>query len=227
MYTIDCTPEWNFSVIADGHQYDIVWAKRVRVEDGYTSYRIMVEKDGENADEYEDAIRLAVKAASAYRTGQVHAELKQRPEYYKPEAVKDFIVELYERSVNGEYLGQLMDELLYVDTVVQILEANAQHVYEMIRELIEEKRLGINGAILTSYEELAETRLHWENQVGHKQFSRSDLPDGLWGCTYCGSTGWLDDVSPTEVECIQDAYKDSEGMSTFFTHREEESSSSD
>jgi hypothetical protein len=227
MNTYETTPIWNFSVLAEGHRYDVVWEKRFIVELDYTTYGITVQKDGEQAGISEPDVLLAVKAAAAYKNGQINAELKQHSDYYKRDVVKDFIVELYERSTEGEYLGQLVDELLYVDTVVKILDTNQQRVYELIRELIEEERLGTNGAILISYEELAETRKHWEEQVGHKQFSRSDLPDGMWGCTYCGSTGWLDDVAPTEVECVKDAYKNEEGMSTFFTHQEEDSTSSE
>jgi len=225
MNTYETTPIWNFSVLADGHRYDIIWEKRVVVELDYIGHGITVQKDGEEASTSEEDVLLAVKAAATYRAGQIHAEFKKLPKYYETEVIKNFIVDLYQRSVEGEYLGQLVDELLYVDTVVHILELNQQKVYELVRELVEEERLGTNGSILTSYEKLAETRQYWEDQVGHKRFSRSDLPDGLWSCTYCGSTGWLDDVNPTELECIKDKYKDSEGTSTFFTHREEQASS--
>jgi hypothetical protein len=109
------------------------------------------------------------------------------------------ILELFNRSREGEYLGQAANnDLLYVQDVAAIFDEPMGDTLSTVAELIEEGKIGLNGMIFTTNEAYERTFEHYREANGHRRLTASDF--GYWSCAACGSFGdeWDD---PADTPC--------------------------
>jgi hypothetical protein len=218
MYTVERTAEWTYHVSAHGSHYEVNWLRCHIIEMDYVEYRLSATKDGEKTGGSEDDVWSAKQVAANYRLRQLHDEYQSRISFSDDEAVKTAMIDVFERSLTKEYMGQLATEdVYYTEVMPQIFDKSVEDVHRLIWELVDENRIGVNGFILISHEQRVANYEAWEKRVGHKMFSRSDLPDGLWGCHYCGASGWLNEVAPTSISCGKDAHRDENGNDIHFS----------
>lgn len=190
-YEILKREDWVFELTVDGDNYRVIWMNNIRTFDSYEEHRLTVSKNGAEHEDRDDLnTRAVIEAAHAYRIRQLHLEYGLDDSMFivrkdRRERLKEVILDLAERSWKDEFLGQYLFGFLYTETVVEILKA--RDGYELISELIAEKKLGLNGAILISYEEYAENFAAQERRTGHKKISFNDQGD--WYCDFCKLEG--------------------------------------
>lgn len=75
----------------------------------------------------------------------------------EPGVLKEVILELFDRSQTGEYLGNWSDnERFTVQDLVAILELDEEHIYPSLRQLAVEGKLSLQGKLLKTYDPEAE-----------------------------------------------------------------------
>jgi hypothetical protein len=207
---------WSFSTSYGNHTYDVKWVYLKDSNGDFTYPYLLPFKDGEtlsySAEENNSKVRNAINAAIASRV----TELKK--EYVIPltdsdlvrwEKAKDAIESLANRSLDDEYVGQQSSMGLYTQDVSTILDIQEYQIIQLTRELINEKRIGLNGLIYTTFEKYDKSRKFWEEKTGHKNFDRSDM--GSWWCHYCGVRGDVqDELQPQDIECAEGKFYESE-----------------
>lgn len=180
----------------DGRSIDH-WGKLVDPETG-ESIRFEQGKDWQ-----EQAIRNAV---AAFRVAQLREELQLAnsiPFMTDEEVRKSTVLDLFERSERGEYLGQLSThQFFYVQNLAAILDMDMHRALEIVDRLVAEGKLGLNGMILIPHEQQEDGFRHWEKQTGHRRLSMGDF--GNWSCSACGSWGDERD-DPKAVACERTA----------------------
>lgn len=142
------------------------------------------------------------KAAATLRIAQIRKELnldQSLPFRTDREFRKSLIIELFERSQRGEYLGQLTgQQIFYVQEVAEIFGTEMRNILELIDELSAEGKIGLNGMILIPHRDQEDTFAHWEKSTGHRRITVGDF--GNWGCSACGK--WGDEYdSPKDFPC--------------------------
>lgn len=116
-----------------------------------------------------------------------------------PEPRAQAVLELFRRSVEGEYLGQgTNNELLYVQDIAAIFGEDLGVTLAVVDELVAAGKLGLNGMILTTNEAYEETFELYRKTNGHLRLTASDF--GYWACSACGASGdeWDD---PADTPC--------------------------
>lgn len=208
MATITEREAWAFSLNVDYHHYRVVWLIATRVEDGYEEFRLIAYKDRQRFSGYkEDSdVDAALEAARAFRIRQLQETYSfgSSLAYYQGDftVAKNSIVELAKRSWDNEFLGQYMFSWLYLDNVALILELSLGEVQSLVRELIAEKKLGINGAILIPFEDYEAELEEKEKLSGHKEIHYNQ--EGGWYCGFCGASGESQSGDhPLDFPCIQ------------------------
>jgi len=116
------------------------------------------------------------------------------------EPKKAMILELFHRSEQGEYLGQLSsNQNLYVQDLAAILDLAFGHTRDLVDELVAEGKVGLDGMILVSNEHYEDSFRYWEEKTGHRRLTVGDW--GPWGCQACGQSG--DEYEdPSEYPCV-------------------------
>lgn len=155
---------------------------------------------GEETDLEHDLKESFKAAASAFRVSELRRGLKLNSiDMFSDESKKKAILDLFYDSQRGKYIGQTShNSLVYVQDISELLRLNLRVALRYFQELIEEKKIGLNGMILTSYSTYEESRVRQEKQTGHKSISISDF--GYWYCATCKQRG--DDYSdPSDYKC--------------------------
>lgn len=203
---------WSFATQYDDHTYEVKWANLTRIDGSYTEPYLFVEKDGQQLSDKQErksvAAQSAIQAAIAFRVAELHAEytIPAGTDIERWEKAKDAIESLASRAIDDEYVGQQSSMGLYTQDVANILGIPEYQIIQLTRELIAEKRIGLNGLIYTSFDRYNSARQYWENKTGHKNFDRSDM--GSWWCNYCGVRGDVQDtLQPKDIECIEGKYE--------------------
>lgn len=139
-------------------------------------------------------------AASAFRISEIQSEINLNSvEMSKADARKNKILEFFEDSRKGKYLGQKShNSMFYVQDAAELLKISLKSAIGYVNELIQEEKLGLNGLIIVSYEDYAREKKIVREETGHKSISRSDF--GWWSCSSCGKSG--DDwTNPKDFKC--------------------------
>lgn len=75
----------------------------------------------------------------------------------EPGVLKEVILELFDRSQTGEYLGNRSgNERFTVQDLAAILELEEEHIYPSLRQLAVEGKLSLQGKLLRTYDPDAE-----------------------------------------------------------------------
>ena len=212
-YEVATREDWVFALSVDGNDYRVVWTGLEVFETGYTDHFLQLFENGvEVSSSFKGNTKAVIEAVIAYRAIQLREEYNIAKARFANEvesyskAAKDMIVALAERSWAQEYVGQYNNVNLYLETVAYILEEPLGQISRWVGELIDEKRIGLNGAILISYENYEASRLRQEAFTGHKEYDSTDSGD--WGCGYCGAHAWAEEgVDPHSMPCSKDAYR--------------------
>jgi len=213
------TEEWEFSAEVYGIKYRAVWVHYSYQKWGTEARFLVVERDREeyhcNQIGKEDPLVMAFTASAiAFRVEEIKRSYKGldtndrwiEPEKFH-ERAKEVLVTLAELSWDGEYMGQEKNETFYLQHAAPLMGFDMSEMWPLARELMEEKRIGLNGAILIPYDDYAATKASQESSTGHKDYDATDM--GGWWCNYCGARRWPEEqVNPKDVPCIEDAYVD-------------------
>lgn len=165
--------------------------------------------DTETGEKFNDEQRpwlqsVILEAVNSFR----HAELRDSMEifdsfYPDREAQKSLIIELFERSQRGEFIGQsasLAIANVYMQDIATILRLTEREALELIDELVAESKLGLSGMILVTHESYMDSFAEELKRTGHRALTVSDF--GHWSCSVCFAGG--DDYSdPKDYPCIK------------------------
>lgn len=203
--------DWTLGLSFEGLQVEFRWRELSyqgrsmghwgRIFDAATGEELYFNRSDERWRE------LAIqRTAATLRIAQLREELKldqSLPFRTDPEFRKSLILELFERSQRGEYLGQLTgQQLFYVQEVAEIFGTT---MLDHIDELSAEGKIGLNGMILIPHEDQEEAFESWEKSTGHRRITVGDF--GNWGCSACGQWGDEQD-DPRDFECKTPAAAD-------------------
>lgn len=147
-------------------------------------------------------VQSICSASSSFRKTELNKQYENiiSSSHSSPELLDDLIIDLYEQSTQGVYLGQISNnQLFYVQDLSQLLNFPNGFTLRKIDALIRDKRIGLNGMILISYEQYAENKKKAEIVTGHKGFNSSDF--GNWFCSVCNQDG-DEYTNPREFPCI-------------------------
>jgi hypothetical protein len=140
--------DWRMHIHVNKHAYDFNWVRITRVADGYTTHKVRVYADGHLLDNADKQASRIIETVSAYRVSELSDKYKW--DYTQPGSVhtflQDSIAELAERAAEGEYLGQSVNEFLYINLVARIL--NWSEIGDDVLEMVEDGRLSLNGNII-------------------------------------------------------------------------------
>lgn len=204
-------PKWAISFFYNGDTTEFAWCHvyGAKEDNPYSDYHPRVRVNGEEVDIYKNL--HALKIAQTLRAPEVRKELQDAlseegsiiRDFYRDSDIADAAEILYERAQTGEFLGQLNGRMIYVQEVAEILDCAVGTVLGAVSNvLIPEKRLGLNGMILTTWESQEKTKAFLEWHFGHKDMDRGDF--GWWSCAHCGKSG--DDYSdPSAEKCERPA----------------------
>jgi len=145
-------------------------------------------------------------AASAFRVSEIQSKINLNSvEMSKKDARKNKILEFFEDSQKGKYLGQKSNNAtFYVQDAAELLRISLKSAIDYVNELIKEEKIGLNGLILIPYEDYAREKTIVRKETGHKSISISDF--GWWSCSSCGKGG--DDwTNPKDFKCEDDGIK--------------------
>jgi len=148
------------------------------------------------------------KAASSFRRTELQQEIDRNGfEWIQSEELKKAkILELFERSEAGEYLGQsTSNQNIYVQDIAAILDLGFGHTRDLVDELVAQGKVGLSGMILISNEHYEDSFRYWEDKTGHRRLTVGDW--GPWGCQACGQTG--DEYEdPSDYPCVTPAERE-------------------
>lgn len=195
---------WTFTVIYQDKTVNVVWEEKFHKGNSMGYWLDVIDPTtGDSFQGYTDDFseKSVRQAAIAFRVGQI--KLKTDMRIPTNEALKEAILELFERSENGEYLGQYIHSSFYVQDVARILDYPMSMVVEMVDELVAEGKLGLTGMILIPNKDYIAAFKSWEESTGHKRLTVSDF--GYWGCAACGKNGdseGPDSVWAADTPCV-------------------------
>lgn len=211
MSDLNLRDDWVFELKADKSHLKVIWQYASRVSDGYGEHFLIVEDcKKDNADTNNTVQQTehygAVEAARAYRIHELQKEydlpnsLSMVGKNWR-DTVKETILDLKRRADSGEYMAQHHNEHFYVQHAEDII-GRYYDVLEIVDELVQEGKLGLNGMILIDYVEQEEAYSRAKTRTGHERFNVSDW--GYWACGFCGNSGDPeDDLRPEDVPCVK------------------------
>lgn len=142
--------DWRMHIHVNKHAYDFNWVRITRRDDGYTTHEVRVYADGHLLDSADKQFNRIVEAVFAYRVSELSDKYKW--DHRKVSSVhtflQDSIAELAERAAEGEYLGQSINEFLYIKLVARILGWSESAIHDEVLEMVEAGRLSLNGSII-------------------------------------------------------------------------------
>lgn len=193
MYQLKYTTLWEAAVFAAGKAGTALWQRIDVVETGLVDYRLTLADDEGDQDLLEAGLEV--------RREQLRQEM-DLPELGDVDSIADLFVDLHIRSMDGEFVGQRVAGILYVQDVAALLDGEMADVMPAVEKLSAEKRLALNGMILWDWQEVAASREREFQRTGHHQLAVSDF--GYWSCRACGQSG--DDYTlPTDYPCVDEA----------------------
>lgn len=201
MYEVKYTPKWSADVSVGDRAGTAVWYRYEVEETGLVDYALRMEAAG---SDYQD--RELLKAAVEVRREELRAELAL-PDPDEVEQVGDLIMDLYTRSQEGEFVGQLRGGMLYVFDVAELLKCRVADVFPAVERLFDQERIALNGMILWDWEEIERQRQLAFKRTGHRALSQSDF--GYWSCASCGKHG-DDYTDPEDYPCVADTSQDTD-----------------
>lgn len=212
-------PQWAMGLMYEGRFTEIAWCHVTAADDNnrFSDYAVRVRVDGEassvdkNPKAYDIArdLRIAEIRKGLEAMKKVKSNDESSSRFYYLSDIADATETLFHRAKRGDFVGQRLGTILYVQEVAEILENKPSTVLQTIHQvLLPERRIGLNGMILTSWEAYEEVRRSLEEQFGHKDMVLSDF--GSWSCAACGKHGDEFD-NPADKECVS---YDKESVST-------------
>lgn len=199
MYQLKRTTSWEAPVTAGGKTGTALWQRIDVVETGFVEHRLTLAGDDRDQDLLEAGLEV--------RREQLRQELVL-PDPADVGAVADLCVDLYTRSVNGEFVGQTVAGLLYVQNVAALLNGTVADVMPAVAQLSADKRLALNGMILWDWQDVTDSHERQFQRTGHRRLAVSDF--GYWSCRACGKSG--DEYTvPTDYPCT-DAVPEDTGL---------------
>lgn len=194
---------WKLGLTFDNKEYLFEWYEYIHEGKSFGYCKNVTVVGEEDQPRNSTEVELVVTAAEALRTAQVRNEIKA-DFIFEKEEIKEAILRYFDRASKGEYLGQPTGGLLYVGNIADILSFPVGYVRDFVEDLIEDKRIGLNGDILIPYKDYMETFKYWFDKTGHKRLTVSDF--GGWYCTECGQVGSGDESEtsdPKKFPCIK------------------------
>lgn len=200
------TPLWAMQYKYNNEVVDVAWCRVHSTNSDFADYTVRIRVNREIVDNYRN--KHLFDTANTLRKHEVRNQLLSEREvstfgetFFKKEDIADATEKLWKRAGSGEFVGQFNSTMIYVQEIAEILNLEMPKVLKVIDEImIPQKRIGLNGMILTSWESQEEARISLERSTGHKNLSMSDF--GYWGCSACGKHG--DDYeNPKDYSCVK------------------------
>lgn len=199
------TPQWAMQFVYNGDITDVAWCQITSTTNNFADYGVRIRVNGVIVDDREN--QESFEVAKTLRKQEVYKELLEGKKadilgdtsFYNRDDIADATETLWKRASTGEFVGQFNSSMIYVQEVASILGIHMSKVLEAIDGiLVPQKRIGLNGMILTTWESQEGERAFLEEKYGHKNMSLSDF--GYWGCSACGKHG--DDYdNPKDYPC--------------------------
>jgi hypothetical protein len=154
----------------DGH--DVSWMAYSGVNSNdvsYTGYQLqcqcdfLVQRDPQSGTIIHtgDSHHCRYKAAAIMlREREVQEELDQEfagsirsggLAFMREDCLPDLLLRLFARHQTGEWIGQFDDQALYLQTLAHILDTPMRTLDQAARKLMDERRIGLSGAILSEW----------------------------------------------------------------------------
>jgi hypothetical protein len=200
---------WFLKISFDSRSYIVAWENVTSVQYGNSDHYlnvyelvggIEVSVGNGNPSAVEDSL---IRAAQAFRKSEVGKGYDHNMLFLNEDKAKDWVMDIVNRAFAGEYMGQYRNENFYTQDVLDILGISYNSSFNKIfNELIEEKRVGLNGNIFISYDQYKENRAYAKESSGHLNYHVNDYGD--WFCDYCGNNADSQEgISPTAVPCFK------------------------
>ena len=100
-----------------------------------------------NGGENKDSCKNKEKVRIQFRKEVI----ERNQERWQGLGVKEAILDIAERVDGGEYLGQWIHQLIYMQEVAELLNVSLEKIEKYCKELRSEKKLGFNGRMLRAY----------------------------------------------------------------------------
>jgi len=211
----DHSYDWTLGLSFQGYALEFRWrelySSQGKSMGHYGFLQAAGSPDSSEGDEYSfsreegwlrDALR---KAASTLRRSEIRKDIPTTGFEWvaSDEPKKAMILELFHRSEQGEYLGQIShNQNLYVQDLAAILDLGFVRTRDLVDELVAEGKIGLDGMILVSNEHYEDSFRYWEEKTGHRRLTVGDW--GPWGCQACGQSG--DEYEdPSDYPCVTPA----------------------
>ena len=193
--------KWYVKIDYYGNEYFAAWVLYYSVADGHElGYWFITYKNGDELSDFNDEGKMIRNAAASLRSFEVRAQYDEKIRYDFG-LLLDAVLDIVNRHLNGEYVGQLSGSL-YTTTIADILNVSENQVFDAVSILRNKKKVGLNGFILIPFEQDENNRKYLEKISGHKDFDRSDFGD-WWACRACGNNGdWENGNKPSDFSCV-------------------------
>lgn len=115
--------------------------------------------------------------------------------------LKKVAEEIINRVFSYEWMGQRsVGYDFYVENLATILNVAFSDARDLVYLLVNQRKVGLNGFIITPWEEMEKNRLISEKSTGHKELNLSDF--GGWSCSYCNNRADEHGASPASIPCV-------------------------
>ncbi len=193
---------WKLELSYGDHRVEFAWEESFTRDDRSAGYYAKVRsRDSQKALPYdlEWLERAAREAAISFRRVELRRELGYSVDSLDRARKLELIVELFERAERGEYMGQYLNQNLYVEDLAALLELPSRIAFELVQELVDEYRIGLAGHVLITHDLQEAGFRYWEEKTGHRRISMGDSAN--WYCSACGQSG-DEREDPRSVDCI-------------------------
>lgn len=163
--------DWTMGISLKGLDAEFRWRERSYGGE-YLGYEAsVVNPSGEEISYLSPWRRESIlSAASALRRAEIQDEWDFSA-LADPEVFESIVLELFERSQDGEYLGNGSGtELLFVQDLAGIFELDEEHILATLRKLAVAKKLSLEGMVLRPYD--PEHELPSQNQWSKRGMRR-------------------------------------------------------
>jgi hypothetical protein len=205
--------EWFLELGFAGTRYIVAWEFVTSVEYGNSEHYLNTYEVTDKGEKYvkesgdENELKIQeslIQAAIAFRKSEIRKDYDLNMLWTQEEKGKEWVMDIINRAFAGEYMGQYRNEHLYVQDVMDIFDQPlASPFNKVFRELVEAKKIGLEGNIFITYEQYEENRAYAkESSGGHQDYHVNDYGD--WFCGYCGnSADNQEGISATTIPCVK------------------------
>lgn len=151
---------WTYSMATDTASVSFEWKEKIvdGVSHGYHGALHVINGHPLSA-ELLNSFYLSVKVFRQTELKQAYSKIRESTtslKYYD-EALKIDILDIYDRVVNSEYVGQSSNgSSISVQDIADILGIDTLKSLKLVRELVGEKALGLKELTLTAYDAASE-----------------------------------------------------------------------